>query len=523
MNNLNTTESVQLPSKNSSEEVNIDNHPSGSPMSKGSSDTPKELPPAAMDPTLPLNWSTLKKFYNMGVPSLLCFVIAFGSSIYTPAVPDVMKDFHVSNTVAILPLTTYVLGLSFGPMISAPISEMFGRLGTYKVVPPISAIFTLAAGFSPNITALCLLRFFAGFFGGASLPVSAGTSADLFYPKDRAVAGTFMLYIPFLVYYVNEKLTWGFQAPQLARSSEGSLRTQHHGWKWSQYALAIIIAVTYIPVFFLEETYLKTILSKRVKKVEADVETTNGAKPPASKLLLGVVFITLLRPTKMLFTEPIVSLLSIYVGFNFAVIFTFFASVPYVFGTVYHFDRGITGLVFLAVGLGCTFAVPTTIICDRLFYQKQLLKSEQEGRATVVAPEYRLPAAMIGAFGLPVGLFWFAWSARENVHWIVPIIGMVPFAWGNLCIFISACLYLIDTYAALTAASAVAANTLLRYILGATFPLFTVSMYRQLGIGWATSLLGFLSLPMVPIPWVFYKWGPEIRAASGFETNKNPS
>ena len=75
---------------------------------------------------------------------------------------------------------------------------MFGRLGTYRVAPPIGAIFTLAAGFSPNITALCLLRFFAGFFGGATLPVSAGTSADLFHPKDRAVAGTFMLYVPFL-------------------------------------------------------------------------------------------------------------------------------------------------------------------------------------------------------------------------------------------------------------------------------------------------------------------------------------
>lgn len=75
---------------------------------------------------------------------------------------------------------------------------MFGRLGTYRVSPPVSAVFTLAAGYSPNITALCVLRFFAGFFGGATLPVSAGTSADLFHPKDRAVAGTFMLFVPFL-------------------------------------------------------------------------------------------------------------------------------------------------------------------------------------------------------------------------------------------------------------------------------------------------------------------------------------
>ena len=109
-----------------------------------------------------------------------------------------MKDFAVSETVATVPLTTYVLGLSFGPMLSAPISETLGRLGTYRFSLPISALFTLGAGFSPNITALCILRFFAGFFGGASLPVCAGTSADLFHQKDFAIAGSVLLYFPFL-------------------------------------------------------------------------------------------------------------------------------------------------------------------------------------------------------------------------------------------------------------------------------------------------------------------------------------
>lgn len=81
-------------------------------------------------------------------------------------------------------------------------------------------------------------------------------------------------------------------------------------------------------------------------------------------------------------------------------------------------------------------------------------------------------------------------------------------------------MYLIDTYAALTAASAIAANGLLRYILGATFPLFTVQMYERLGIAWSASLLAFISVAMVPIPWVLYYWGRQIRGASKFETKK---
>ena len=101
-------------------------------------------------------------------------------------------------------------------------------------------------------------------------------------------------------------------------------------------------------------------------------------------------------------------------------------------------------------------------------------------------------------------------------------------------------MYLIDTYAALTAASAIAANGLLRYILGGTFPLFTIQsrifhrppvqnhfltnlVYENLGIGWATSLLGFCGLAMLPIPWVMYKWGEKIRGASHFETKTTPT
>jgi hypothetical protein len=83
-------------------------------------------------------------------------------------------------------------------MLSAPISETIGRLGTYRIAPPLAALFTLGAGFAPNMAALCILRLFAGFFGGAPLPVMAGTGADLFAPKDFAVAGSIMLYTPFL-------------------------------------------------------------------------------------------------------------------------------------------------------------------------------------------------------------------------------------------------------------------------------------------------------------------------------------
>lgn len=425
-----------------------------------------------------------------------------------------MADFHVTETVAILPLTTYVLSLAFSGMISAPVSEIMGRLGTYKYLVPIAALFTLACGFAPNFAALCVLRFFSGFFGSATFAVSAGTGADMFAPKDRALPGSISLFAPFL-------------GPAMGPFIGGYV-TQGNGWKWSQYALTIILVACYLPVFFLEETYLKVILAKRHKAAEAaegaviEEAADDKPKPKASTLLLGVVFITLLRPMKMLVTEPIVIFLSLYVAYNFAVIFTFFGSIPYVFYTVYGFDRKETGLVFLALGLGCVLAVPTYVYLDKMTFMKEWHKRNDGlavGEHVNIAPEHRLWPAMIGGLGLPIGLFWFGWSAKKDVHWVVPILGLVPFGWGNLCIFIATAIYLVDTYAALTAASAIGANGLLRYLLGATFPLFTIQMYEHLGIGWATSVLGFLSLAMLPIPWALYKWGHHIRARSTLEKN----
>ena len=107
-----------------------------------------------------------------------------------------------------------------------------------------------------------------------------------------------------------------------------------------------------------------------------------------------------------------------------------------------------------------------------------------------------------GSLGLPIGIFWFAWTSRREVHWISPVLAIIPFAWGNLCVFVgaiaslqdsaerssysqcAAALYLVDTYGPLNGASALAANGLVRYGLGAAFPLFTVQSLSSPYLRW---------------------------------------
>ncbi|KAK6198264.1 hypothetical protein LQW54_010478 [Pestalotiopsis sp. IQ-011] len=75
-----------------------------------------------------------------------------------------------------------------------------------------------------------------------------------------------------------------------------------------------------------------------------------------------------------------------------------------------------------------------------------------------------------------------------------------------------------DAYHSSNVASASSANSLARYTFAAAFPFFSIQMYTALGTGWASSVLGFLSVALLPVPWILFKYGARIRAMSKYET-----
>jgi hypothetical protein len=130
-------------------------------------------------------------------------------------------------------------------------------------------------------------------------------------------------------------------------------------------------------------------------------------------------------------------------------------------------------------------------------------------------PEARLPHLIYLSWLIPIGLFWFAWTSSPSIHWISCVLAGLPFGIGFVTLFLGITSYLIDCYG-IYAASALAANAILRSLFGAAFPLFSREMYDRLGPAWATSVLGFVALAMTPLPWIFYHFGPRIRARSKF-------
>lgn len=159
------------------------------------------------------------------------------------------------------------------------------------------------------------------------------------------------------------------------------------------------------------------------------------------------------------------------------------------------------------------------ILMDRYVYRGKFLVFKEATRpdSQEFPPEHRLYCAMIGSVILPIGLFWFSWAANPSVHWICAIVAQAVTMLGSLLIYVSASLYMVDTYGTLYGESATGASSLSRYTLSAEFPLFALQMFTCLGVGWASRLLAFCTLAMAPIPWIFYQWGPNLRARSKYQ------
>ena len=273
----------------------------------------------------------------------------------------------------------------------------------------------------------------------------------------------------------------------------------------------------YVPVVFTKETYKRTILQRRAKKLRIEGPPSHQRSPLHTVQHFATVLIV--RPVHMLLTEPIVTLICMYNGFLFGLMYTFVVASPWIFQKYYGFDLTGQSLSFLGLIIGTISAPIPLVVIDHYMYQPRLKQFRQLHPIEVqFAPENRLFPALMGSFALPACLFIFAWTVRPSIHWICPIIFQCLTILSSLLIYASANLFMMDSYGPLYGASASGAAMLSRYTLSAAFPLFSLQMYKALGVGWSTSILGFCTLLMAPIPWLFWKYGEVLRAKTKYET-----
>ncbi|KAL6885750.1 MFS general substrate transporter [Trichoderma evansii] len=446
----------------------------------------------------PLNMPMARKWTITALQAMSALVVTFASSIYASSIFDIKRHFDVSEEVATLGLALFVLGFALGPLIWGPLSELYGRRPIYVISFMAFTAFSVAAPVSPNIQALLLFRFFGCAFGSSSMTNGGGVITDMLTKEQRGAAMGAFVTAPFL-------------GPALGPIVGGFL-DENKGWRWTLGLIAIMAGVVWIATTLVTpETYTPYILRSRAKalsKVTGSVYISrlDAGEPP--KTLTQELSVALSRPWVLLFLEPIILLMSLHMSIVYGTLYMLFAAIPTVFQGTRGWNEGLAGLPFVGVTIGVCLATALSGVDNKRYVR---LCETMEAKGEKVEPEARLSTSMVGSVILPIGLFLFAWTTYPSVHWIAPVIGALLFSCGLVLNFISQISYLIDCYTIYTA-SVLAAGSMLRSFFGTAFPLFTTQMYANLGDQWASSIPAFLALGCVPIPFLFYKYGPKIRS-----------
>jgi multidrug resistance protein len=446
------------------------------------------------DPRNPMQFDPRIKWLYTVIVAFATLAVSLASSAYAGAISEELKDIEVSEEVATLGVSLFVLGFAVGPLLWAPLSELVGRQVVFLITFLALSSFCAGAAGSQNIWTLIILRFFAGSFGSSPFTNAGGVIADIFAADQRGLATSLFAGAPFL-------------GPSLGPVVGGFLG-ENAGWRWVQGFLAIFTGLIWmVETMVIPETYAPILLSKRAQRLSSITGCVYRSKMEIDrgKVSAREAFgAALSRPWILLFAEPIVLLLSIYMAIVYGTLYMLFDAFPIVFQVIRDWSEGIGSLPFLSVMIGMMLAVALNMYDNKRYIR---IHKKHHGFAP---PEARLPPSILGGLAIPIGLFWFAWTNSPSIPWIVCVLATAPFGFGMVLVFLGIMNYLIDSYT-IYAASVLAANSIIRSCFGAVFPLFTTYMYHNLGIHWASCIPAFLSLLCVPFPFIFYRYGPVIR------------
>lgn len=451
------------------------------------------------DPYRPINWPMHKKVSTTLLYGLVTMTATWASSSYSAGIDQIVSEFRVSSEVATLGTTLFLLGFGLGPLLWAPLSEVYGRRPAVLTPMFVAMCFSFGTGAAKDLQTVMITRFFGAFFASAPVTNTGGVLGDLFSPAHRGIA---------MAGYALAVVGGPTVGPIV---SAAVVQVPYLGWRWTEYLTGILqAAVLLFAIVFIDETYPPVLLVVKARRLRHDTGNwalhTKFEEWDVSIVELGRKF--LVRPFQLLGT-PICFLMALYASFCYGILYMQLGAVPFIFGELRGWGLLQSELPFLAICLG-TFTGAAINIFNQIAYNKAYHASGDHA-----VPEKRLPPMMLGSVLFAGGQFLTAWTADPG-HvrpWIAPVLGLYLMGCGFNTIFQAALNYLVDTFQKY-AASSVAANTFLRSMFAAGFPLAIGPLYRTVGVGPGQSIFAGFACLLVPVPFVFYVFGKRIRAAS---------
>ena len=371
------------------------------------------------DPTNPLNWAPWRRWGTVFLVSLITLITPLASTMFAAAVPILMEEFDVQSKILnAFVVSIFVLGFVIGPLICSPLSELHGRLPVYHTSNFVFLCFTIACAVAPNLPALMVFRFMAGSAGSAALAIGGGTIADVIPIHHRGKAMVLFSMGPIL-------------GPVIGPVG-GGFAVQALGWRWIFWILTIASgSVCVLCLGVMRETFAPKILKGRTRKLEKRYRHVAFRSMYWSPLTEKEYLVrSLVRPLRML-VNPIVLSLSLYLAVGYGYLYLVFTTLSLIFRTKYGFGLGAAGLSFLGSGVGSIIGAGVYAYWADTVHQ--YLSRKHGG----VRPEFRLPALMVAAVVMPLGLFMYGWTLEAGVHWMAPQVACGIFGFALVLVFVS--------------------------------------------------------------------------------------
>ncbi|KAE8445213.1 hypothetical protein EG329_013585 [Mollisiaceae sp. DMI_Dod_QoI] len=465
------------------------------------------------DPENPLDWPKTYKLCIVSLLALMAFTVTFTCVGLVPVADRIVHDLEgeENRSASILLVTVWELGEACGPLLIAPLSEIYGRYPAFNVANLFFIIGVVLAALSPTTSLLIFARFLTG-FAVASNVLNPAIIGDIFPSHSRGSGMSLVMLAP---------LVGGAIGPALSGVIAESL-----GWRTILW-MSAIIAICCETLFFVffRETYKVVILQRRAARLRAETKDESfkcawESKEAATQLYWETVRDSIQRPMLMMWKSRVLKIMAFYGAMIFTFYYVLATTLPGILRERYAFSPAWTGYSFLSFSIGATAGI---IICNLFLDRLYTFLGRKSGSHDVDGtphPENRLPFLIFGALLMPITIFFYGFipslhspSSQSNPLSLSISLFLITVALQGfflLIISVSLASYIVDAFG-LYSASAMTIVLIVRCLAGTVLPLCIPPLENALGLGGGFAVLAGISLVLVPLPGVVWWWGESWR------------
>lgn len=329
-----------------------------------------------------------------------------------------MQEFRTTDPyLSSFVLSIYVLGYAVGPLLISPLSELFGRVPLYHFCNILFSICTILCGRTTSLRSLAVARLFAGIGGSSVFALAPSSIADMFPKEERGA--------------VLALVALGYNLGPSVSPTAGSYINAIRSWRWIFYTSGGIgLVITMLSFVGLSETYEPALLRRKAARLRKQKRVPDYG--PRSRFdfdqhttMRSVLTKAMLMPLRMLVLSKGIFLTSMLTAVGYGCMYFLYSTIPTTFMVTYAWSPKRVGLAYLGTAVGALIGMIAGAKSSDAITRKRGKRGDNRAENRLLPMCFFWPMVSIG-------LLTYAWSAQNQAHWTVLLVGSSIFGIGTM-------------------------------------------------------------------------------------------